>query len=54
VKDAGVEGRIILKWMFEVWDGNMNWINLVQDRDSWRVFVDVVMSTFSLLFPATD
>jgi hypothetical protein len=30
-----VDVRIILKWIFEKWDGGggMDWINLAQDRD---------------------
>jgi hypothetical protein len=34
--DPGVDGRIILKWIFKKWDGGMDWIELVQDRDSWK------------------
>jgi hypothetical protein len=26
--DRGVDGRIILKWIFKKWDGGMNWIEL--------------------------
>jgi hypothetical protein len=28
----GVDGRIILKWIFEKWDVGMDWIDLAQDR----------------------
>ena len=32
--DPGVDGRIILRWIFRKWDvGGMNWIELAQDRD---------------------
>jgi len=32
--DSGVDGRIILRWIFRKWDvGGMDWIELVQDRD---------------------
>jgi hypothetical protein len=31
--DPGVDGRIILRWMFRKWDGGMDWIELAQDRD---------------------
>jgi len=33
LEDAGVDGRIILKWIFMKWDGGMDWIDLAQDRD---------------------
>jgi hypothetical protein len=28
LKDPGVDGRIILKWIFDKLDGGMDWINL--------------------------
>ena len=33
-----VHGRMILKWIFEKWDGGIDWIDLVQDRERWRLF----------------
>jgi hypothetical protein len=42
--DPGVDGRIILKWIFETSNGGMDWIDLAQDRDRWRVLVDAVMN----------
>jgi len=30
--DPGVDGRIILKWIFRKWNGVMDWIDLAQDR----------------------
>jgi hypothetical protein len=44
LKDPGVDGRIILKWIFERLDGGMNWINLAHDRDRWRALVNAVMN----------
>jgi hypothetical protein len=30
----GVDGRIILRWIFRKWDvGGLEWIDLAQDRD---------------------
>jgi hypothetical protein len=31
--DPGVDGSIISKWIFKKWDGDMDWIELAQDRD---------------------
>ena len=43
--DPGVEGRIILRWIFRKWEvGGMDWIELAQDRDKWRALVTVVMN----------
>jgi hypothetical protein len=33
--DPGVDGRIILKWIFKAWDGGIDWIELAQVRDRW-------------------
>ena len=44
LKGPGVDGRLILKWILKKWDGNMDWIDLVQDRDGWRAVVNAVMN----------
>ena len=44
LEDPDVEGRIILKWIFEKWDGTVDWIDLTEDRDRWRAPVNAVMS----------
>jgi hypothetical protein len=45
LEDADVDGRIILK-IFRKWD--MDWIDLAQDMDMWRILVNAVMN---LRFP---
>ena len=42
LEDTDIDGRIILKWIFENCDGAMGWINLTQDRDRWRAVVNAV------------
>jgi hypothetical protein len=42
--DRGIDGRIILKWIFKNWNGRMDWIELAQDRDRWRALVNAVMN----------
>ena len=47
----GVDGRIILKWIFEKRNGergDMEWIDLAQNLDGWRAIVNAVIN---LLFP---
>ena len=36
--------RIILKWSFEIGMGDIDWIDLVQDRDRWRALVNAVIN----------
>jgi hypothetical protein len=38
--DPGVDGKIILNWIFKKCDGGMDWIDLAQNTKRWRVFVD--------------
>ena len=41
-EDPGVDGRIILRWIFRKW--GVDWIDLDQDRDRWRALVNTVMN----------
>jgi hypothetical protein len=48
LEDPGVDGRIILKLIFEKWHGGMEWTDVAQNRDRWRASVNAVMN---ILFP---
>jgi len=36
LEGPGVDGGIIYRWIFRKWDGGMDWIDMVRDRDRWR------------------
>jgi len=43
--DRGVDGMIILRSTFRRWDvGDMDWIELAQDRDRCRARVSVLLN----------
>jgi len=38
-------GWIILRWIFRKWNvGDMDWIELAQDRERWWALVNAVMN----------
>ena len=43
LEDPGTDRRIILKWIFRKWDGDMYWIDVARDKDRWRALVNAVM-----------
>jgi hypothetical protein len=44
LEDRRVDGREILKWILDKWDGGMDWIDLAQDWDRRWAFVNGVMN----------
>ena len=42
-EDPGIDGRIILRWIFRKWEVCVDWIDMAQDRGRWRVLVNAVM-----------
>ena len=48
LEDLGLDGRIILKWIFEEWFGSVEWIDPAQDRDRWRTVLNAVMNLWVL------
>jgi hypothetical protein len=44
LEDLSIDGRHIKTGFQEVIVGGMDWIDLAQDEDSWRVLVDAVMT----------
>ena len=43
LEDLGVNGRIILNWIFRKWDGGHG-LGLAQKRDRWRAVVNAIMN----------
>jgi hypothetical protein len=39
LEDSGVDGKIILKWIFKNLDVGMEWISVARYRDRWRICV---------------
>jgi hypothetical protein len=40
-EDPGVDGRIILRWIFRKWNvGGTDWIDLAQGEDKWKAHVN--------------
>jgi len=44
LEDPGVDGRIILKWIFTKYDGGTEWIDLAQYSGKWWAVVNAVMN----------
>jgi hypothetical protein len=45
LEDPGVDGKIILRWIFRKWDvGVCTLIELAQGKNRWLIFVNAVMN----------
>jgi hypothetical protein len=44
LEDPDIDGKIILKWILETWDGDMDWIDVAQETYRWRAVLDAVMN----------
>ena len=44
MEGPGVDGRLVLKWIFKRLNGGIGWIDLTQDRDRWRAVVNTVLN----------
>jgi hypothetical protein len=42
--DPGVDGSIILEWIFGQWNVGVVWMELAQDMDRWPALVSAVMN----------
>ena len=43
-EDVGIDGNLILKQVFEKWDGGTNWLDLAQATERWRALEIAVMN----------
>jgi hypothetical protein len=48
LEDPGIDGRILLRWIFRKWDGSLDWIDLAQNRNRWCALVNAVMNLWVL------
>ena len=44
MEDPGIDGRIILRWIFRKLNGVMDWIVMAVHRDRWLTLVNAVMN----------
>jgi hypothetical protein len=48
LEDAGVDGRIIINWIFRTKDYGMDLIELTLNRDGWQTLANVTMNLRNL------
>jgi hypothetical protein len=44
LKNLGLDGRMVLKFIFKRLDGGMDWSDVVQERERWRALLNAVMN----------
>jgi len=42
--DPGIDGKVILKWIFKEWDGGRDWTDLAQNIKRWCAVVNAVIN----------
>jgi hypothetical protein len=45
-EDPGIDGKILLSWIFREWDGGIDWIDLAHRRGGWRAVVNAIMNVY--------
>jgi hypothetical protein len=46
LNELDIKGRRIFKYIFEKWDGGMDWIDSAHDRVWWRALVSTEMNVW--------
>jgi hypothetical protein len=44
LEDLRVGAKIILKWNLNMMGGDVDWINLAQEREKWQAVLNTVMN----------
>jgi len=46
LEDLDVGQKVLLKWIYKVWIGVMDWIDLTKNRGRWPALVKAVMNFY--------
>jgi hypothetical protein len=36
LEEAGLDGSVMVKWVFKKWNGSVDWFDMAEGRDRWR------------------